>query len=171
MAKDWGNIMADYERIKQPFEPIYDKDSRILILGSLPSVKSRENGFYYGHPQNRFWRVIAGIYGLDVPENVFEKKDLLYKCRIAVWDVIESCEIKGSSDSSIREVIAADLNTILDKCNIEKIFANGKTAGRLYNTFGKAKTGRSIIELPSTSPANAAYSLEKLKVKWSVIKD
>nr|WP_315023258.1 DNA-deoxyinosine glycosylase [uncultured Aminipila sp.] len=163
--------MADYERIKQPFEPIYDKHSRILILGSLPSVKSRENGFYYGHPQNRFWKVIAGIYGLDVPKNVLEKKELLYKYRIAVWDVIESCEIKGSSDSSIREVVAADLNTILGKCNIEKIFANGKTAGKLYNRFGKVKTGRDIIELPSTSPANAAYSLEKLMMKWSVIKD
>lgn len=163
--------MADYERIKQPFEPVYDKNSRILILGSLPSVKSRENGFYYGHPQNRFWKAIAGIYGLNVPENIFDKKELLYKCRIAVWDVIESCEIKGSSDSSIREVVAADFSIVLDKCNIEKIFANGKTAERLYNKFAKEKTGREIIELPSTSPANAAYSLEKLMIKWSVIKD
>lgn len=163
-------FMADYERIKQPFEPVYDQYSRILILGSLPSVKSRENGFYYGHPQNRFWKVIAGIYGQDVPENILDKKDLLYKCRIAVWDVIESCEIKGSSDSSIKEVVTADLNTILDRCAIEKIFANGKTAGRLYNKFAKDKTGRDIIELPSTSPANAAYSLEKLMIEWSVIK-
>lgn len=163
--------MADYERIKQPFEPVYDKDSRILILGSLPSVKSRENGFYYGHPQNRFWKVIAGIYGLDVPENILKKKELLHQCGIAVWDVIESCEIKGSSDSSIREVVTADLNTILERCTIEKIFANGKTAGSLYNKFAKEKTKREIIELPSTSPANAAYSLEKLIIKWSVIKD
>lgn len=163
--------MAEYERIKQPFEPVYDKDSRILILGSLPSVQSRENGFYYGHPQNRFWKVIAGIYGLEVPQNVLEKKELLNKCGIAVWDVIESCEIKGSSDSSIREVVVADFNTILNNCNIEKIFANGKTAERLYNKFGEVKTGERIIGLPSTSPANAAYSLEKLMSKWSVIKE
>ena len=163
--------MAEYERVKQPFEPVYNKDSRILILGSLPSVQSRETGFYYGHPQNRFWKVIAGIYGLEVPQNVLEKKELLYKCRIAVWDVIESCEIKGSSDSSIKEAMVADFNTILDNCNIENIFANGKTAEILYNRYGKAKTGREIIGLPSTSPANAAYSLEKLIQKWQVIKE
>jgi len=108
---------------------------------------------------------------LEVPQNVLEKKELLYKCRIAVWDVIESCEIKGSSDSSIKEAMVADFNTILDNCNIENIFANGKTAEILYNRYGKAKTGREIIGLPSTSPANAAYSLEKLIQKWQVIKE
>lgn len=163
--------MAEYERITQPFEPIFNKESRILILGSLPSVKSREVGFYYGHPQNRFWKVIAGIYGFDVPQSVDEKKEMLYKCRIAIWDVIESCEIKGSSDSSIREAVVADFESILAKGNIEKIFANGKTSGKLYNKFAKENTGREIIELPSTSPANAAYSLEKLISKWSVIKE
>lgn len=163
--------MGEYERITQPFEPIFNKESRILILGSLPSVKSREVGFYYGHPQNRFWKVISGIYGFDVPQSVDEKKEMLYKCRIAIWDVIESCEIKGSSDSSIREAVVADFESILAKCNIEKIFANGKTSGKLYNKFAKEKTGREIIELPSTSPANAAYSLEKLISKWSVIKE
>lgn len=163
--------MTEYERITQPFEPVYNKDSQILILGSLPSVKSRENGFYYGHPQNRFWKVIAGIYGMPVPESITEKKALLYQCRIAVWDVIESCEIKGSSDSSIRDVKAADFNIILDYCPVEKIFANGKTAEKIYNKFGRAKTGWEITALPSTSPANAAYSLEKLINEWSVIKE
>lgn len=169
--KERYTYMAEYKRITQPFEPIFNKESRILILGSLPSVKSREVGFYYGHPQNRFWKVIAGIYGFDVPQSVDEKKEMLYKCRIAIWDVIESCEIKGSSDSSIREAVVADFESILAKGNIEKIYANGKTSGKLYNKFAKEKTGREIIELPSTSPANAAYSLEKLISKWSVIKE
>lgn len=163
--------MSEYKRITQTFEPVFNKKSRILILGSLPSVKSRENGFYYGNPQNRFWKVIAGIYNLDIPMNVDDKKQLLYKSRIAIWDVIESCDIKGSSDSSIKQAVVADFNAVLDKCNIENIFANGKTAANLYNKFAKEKTGREIIELPSTSPANAAYSLEKLISKWSVIRE
>ncbi|MBE6034179.1 MAG: DNA-deoxyinosine glycosylase [Clostridiales bacterium] len=163
--------MAEYERIVQPFEPVYDQNAKILILGSLPSVKSRENGFYYGHPQNRFWKVIAAVYDREVPQTILEKKELLHKCGIAVWDVIESCEIKGSSDSSIREVVTADFQVVLRKCNIKKIFANGKTAERLYNKFGKLQTGREIIVLPSTSPANAAYSLEKLIQQWSVIRE
>ncbi|QAT42615.1 DNA-deoxyinosine glycosylase [Aminipila luticellarii] len=163
--------MAEYEKIKQPFEPVYDKDSRILILGSLPSVKSRENGFYYGHPQNRFWKVIADIYGSTAPVNIEEKKELLHQCKIALWDVIESCEIKGSSDSSIRDVKTADLRMILNQCPIEELFANGKTAEKLYNKFSRTETGRQIIALPSTSPANAAYSLEKLIRRWSVIRE
>ncbi len=163
--------MAEYERITQPFEPIFNKESRILILGSLPSVKSRDLGFYYGHQQNRFWKVIAGIYGLEVPKSIEEKKDMLYKCKIAIWDVIESCDIKGSSDSSIKNAVVADFDKILESCNIEKIFANGKLTEKLYNKFAKDKNGRDIILLPSTSPANAAYSLEKLISKWSVIKE
>ncbi|MBN7773100.1 DNA-deoxyinosine glycosylase [Clostridium aminobutyricum] len=154
----------------QPFEPVYNKNSRILILGSLPSVKSRENGFYYGHPQNRFWRMLAGVYEAEIPQTVSQKKEFLYQCNIALWDVIESCEIKGSSDSSIREVVVADIHAVLGQAPIERIFANGKTAQRLYNKYAKEKTGREIIELPSTSPANAAYSLEKLIQKWAIIR-
>lgn len=161
--------MSEYEWIKQPFEPVFNSQSEILILGSLPSVKSREQGFYYGHPQNRFWKVIAGVYGIAVPKSIDEKKQMLYECRIAVWDVIESCRIKGSSDSSIKDVTAADFTEILGCSSIKKIFANGKTAAKLYNKLAKEKTGMEITELPSTSPANAAYSIEKLIDVWSVI--
>lgn len=163
--------MAEYEKIVQPFEPIFNKHSKILILGSLPSVKSRECGFYYGHPQNRFWKVIAGVYGFDVPKSIDEKKELLYKCKIAIWDVIESCDIKGSSDSSIKNAIVADFDNIFENCNIENVYANGKKTAKLYDKFAKEKTGRTIIELPSTSPANAAYSLERLISRWLIIKD
>ncbi|MFV0516919.1 MAG: DNA-deoxyinosine glycosylase [Aminipila sp.] len=158
--------MAEYETVKQPFEPIYNENSKILILGSLPSVKSRETGFFYGHPQNRFWKLIAKLYRYEVPETIEEKKKMLMNEGIALWDVIETCEIKGSDDNSIRNIVIADFNSILEKCNIEKIIANGKTTAKLYNRYAKCNTGREIIELPSTSPANARYSLEALIEKW-----
>lgn len=161
--------MAEYQRIKHEFNPIFDKHSKILILGSLPSVKSRENGFYYGHPQNRFWKVIAGICGCEVPITVEHKIEMLNYYNIAIWDVIGSCDIIGSSDSSIKNVEPTKLNIILEQCDIKKIYANGKTAGKLYQKFSKEITGRDIIELPSTSPANAAFSLERLIEYWSII--
>lgn len=161
--------MAEYKRIEHEFPPIFDENSRILILGSLPSVKSRENGFYYGHPQNRFWKVIAGIYQCQVPDTIEGKIEMLKCYHIAIWDVISSCEIIGSSDSSIKNVKANDINFILTQCNIQKIYVNGKTAGKLYNKYSKESTKKEIIELPSTSPANAAYSLEQLKKAWNVI--
>lgn len=153
------------------FEPIFDKNSEILVLGSFPSVKSRENNFYYAHPQNRFWRVVASVYFCPVPKTVEEKKNMLLSNKIAVWDVIKSCEITGSADSTIKSVIPNDLSEILSVADIKKIYANGKTAQSLYNKYIKKNTGFDIISLPSTSPANAAYSLEKLIKEWKIINE
>lgn len=153
------------------FEPIFDKNSEILVLGSFPSVKSRENNFYYAHPQNRFWRVVASVYSCPVPKTVEEKKNMLLSNKIAVWDVIKSCEITGSADSTIKSVIPNDLSEILSVADIQKIYANGKTAQSLYNKYIKKNTGFDIISLPSTSPANAAYSLEKLIKEWKIINE
>lgn len=153
------------------FEPIFDKNSEILVLGSFPSVKSRENNFYYSHPQNRFWRVVASVYSCPVPKTVEEKKNMLLSNKIAVWDVIKSCEITGSADSTIKSVIPNDLSEILSVADIKKIYANGKTAQSLYNKYIKKNTGFDIISLPSTSPANAAYSLEKLIKEWKIINE
>ncbi len=153
------------------FEPIFDNNSEILVLGSFPSVKSRENNFYYAHPQNRFWRVVASVYSCPVPSSVEEKKNMLLSNKIAVWDVIRSCEITGSADSTIKSVIPNDLSEILSVADIKKIYANGKTAQSLYNKYIKKNTGIDIISLPSTSPANAAYSLEKLIKEWKIINE
>lgn len=161
--------MNQYEHLHHEFEPVFDEHSRILILGTFPSVKSREQNFYYGHPQNRFWKVLAGLQSEQVPETIPEKKSFLLRSRIAVWDVIASCEIVGSSDSSIRSVVPTDLDRILAHTNIQQIFANGKTAERLYNKYQKETVGREILGLPSTSPANAAFSLERLLEAWKVI--
>lgn len=158
--------MAEYERITQPFAPVYDKGSRILILGSLPSVKSREQGFYYGHARNRFWPMLAAVYQEPIPQSVPDKKALLLRHGLAVYDVIESCEIKGSSDSSIRNVKAADLRTIMNESKIEKILVNGRTAAKYFKAFQPEAYRQLLTELPSTSPANAAFSLEKLVRIW-----
>ncbi len=155
-----------YEVVTQPFDPVFDENSSILILGSLPSVKSRENGFYYGHPRNRFWQVMAALLAEPLPETIPQKKRMLLSHGIAVWDVIESCEIKGSSDSSIKNVVPADLTRILTAANIEKIFTNGGTAGRLYKKYEENSTGIPAVTLPSTSPANAGWQLPRLTAAW-----
>lgn len=162
--------MGEYQRINHTFEPVFNSESKILILGSLPSVKSRENGFYYGHPQNRFWKVLAGVIECEIPLSIEEKRKFLLDNKIAIWDVIQSCNIIGSSDSSIKNVVPTNINFILDKCGIQAIYANGKAAGKLYRKYTLVKTGREIIELPSTSPANAAYGLERLIEEWKIIK-
>lgn len=161
---------TEYESVSHQFAPIFDEHSRVLILGTFPSVKSREQNFYYGHSQNRFWKVMARLTGWDVPQTIEEKKALLLENGIAIWDVIESCEIIGSSDSSIRNVVPADLNCILQKAEIQTIYANGGTAKKLYEKYSRENTGREIIGLPSTSPANVAYSLDRLMEFWGVIK-
>lgn len=158
--------MAEYERVAQPFAPVYDGDSRILILGSLPSVKSREQGFYYGHARNRFWPMLAAFYGEPVPRDIPEKKALLLRHFLAVYDVIESCEIRGSSDSSIRNVKAADIRAIMEASQIERILVNGRTAARYFKAYQPETYLRMMTELPSTSPANAAFSLERLVRIW-----
>ena len=152
--------------MEHTFAPVYDGDSRVLILGTLPSVKSRENRFYYGHKQNSFWKVIAALCGEPVPETIEEKKTLLLEHHIAVWDVIQSCDIKGSSDSSIRNVEPTDIRRILSESKITRIYANGNKAGELYRRYQLPLTGREATVLPSTSPANAAWSLEKLCEAW-----
>lgn len=155
--------------IHHPIEPVYDSQSRILILGSFPSVKSREAMFFYGHPQNRFWKVTAAVFGCRVPQTIEEKRSFLLTNGIAVWDVIASCEIEGSSDSSIRNVTPNDLSQILNAAPVEQIFVNGKTALKYYEKYLRPVTGREAVCLPSTSPANAAWNLEKLIQAWSII--
>ena len=157
------------QRVFHPFEPLYDENSRVLILGSFPSVKSREQLFFYGHPQNRFWKVIAALYQQDVPVTIPEKKELILKHGLALWDSIASCEITGSSDASIREVRANDLNIILSRSLIHRIYCNGKTSWQQYEKLIRPQTGREAVCLPSTSPANAQWTLPKLVEAWSVI--
>lgn len=159
----------EYEHIVHSFESVYDKDSEILILGTLPSVKSRENNFYYGHKQNRFWKVLATLLKEPVPDTIEEKKAMLLAHRIALWDVIQSCDIKGSSDSSIKNVQPTDIGMILEKTNITRIYANGNKAGQLYKRYQFPVTGIEAMVLPSTSPANAAWSLDRLCEAWRVI--
>ena len=158
--------MGEYQHICHTFEPVYDERSKFLILGSLPSVKSREQGFYYGHPQNRFWKVLAAVLSCRIPVTIEEKKSMLLANHIALWDVIESCDIIGSSDSSIKNVVPADIGIILSKAEIDRIFANGKKAESLYQKYIFPKTKIPVTVLPSTSPANAAFSLENLAAAW-----
>ena len=161
----WKN-MSETVHVVHPFPPLYDAESKILILGSFPSVKSREQMFFYGHPQNRFWKVISVIYDEAVPQTIEEKKMLLLKHHIALWDVIASCDIVGSSDASIRNAVANDLKIILETADIQKIIVNGKTAEKYYIKYTADQTKRQAICLPSPSPANAAWSLEKLIKAW-----
>lgn len=156
----------EYEHITHSFEPVYDKNSSILILGTLPSVASRENNFYYGHKQNRFWKLLAHLLDEPVPEAIDEKKHMLLNNHIAIWDVIQSCDIKGSSDSSIKNVEPTDIRKILDTADIKRVIANGNKAGQLYKKYQLPFTGMAAVILPSTSPANAAWTFEKLCKRW-----
>lgn len=165
------------------FDPVWDENSRILILGTFPSVKSRENQFYYGHPQNRFWKVTAALAAgakqegaikisqtkdeaIKIPQTIEEKKAMLLESRIALWDVIASCEIEGSSDSSIRNVVPNDIRGLLERSNIQAVFCNGGKAYELYVKYCEKQGGVKAVKLPSTSPANASWSLERLKESW-----
>lgn len=160
--------IAEYEHVEHTFKPVYDENSKVLILGSFPSVKSREQNFYYGHPRNRFWKVIANITNTDVPESIEDKKKMLLKNNIAIWDVIKSCSIKGSSDSSIKDVVVNDIAEVVRNSKIDRIFANGDKAFKLYKKYCK-DIEIEIEKLPSTSPANAAYSIDRLIDEWKVI--
>lgn len=153
-----------------PIPPLYSASSSVLILGSFPSVKSREQEFFYGHTQNRFWKVIAAVYGTSVPTAVEEKKKLILSNGLALWDVIAECEIEGSSDSSISAVKPNDISIILNNCPVKRIFVNGKTAEKYYIKYIQPKIGLKAVCLPSTSPANAAWSFERLCEAWKVIK-
>ena len=158
------------QRIQHPFPPLFNAQSHILILGSFPSVKSREQNFFYGHPQNRFWRVVSAVLQQDTPQTVDEKRAFLLQNHIALWDVIASCEIVGSSDSSIRNAVPNDLTEILNTADIRQIYVNGGTAAKVYDKYQKPLLGREAVRLPSTSPANAAWRLAKLTEAWSIIK-
>ena len=157
----------EYSAVTHPFEPVWNADSRVLILGSFPSVKSREQMFYYGHPQNRFWKVIASVCSEEVPVTVPGKKALLLAHGIALWDVLASCEIKGSSDVSIRSAVPNDIPSLIKKTQIRRIFSNGSASFDHYTRLIAPLTGIEAIRLPSTSPANAAWSLERLVEAWS----
>ena len=157
------------QRIAHPFGPLFSAKSEVLILGSFPSVKSREQHFFYGHPQNRFWKVIAALYHRDPPATIGEKKELILSNGLALWDSIASCVITGSSDASIKEVRANDLSVILDHSPIRKICCNGKTSWQLYEKWIRPQTGREALCLPSTSPANAQWTLERLTEAWAEI--
>ncbi|MBR5731209.1 MAG: DNA-deoxyinosine glycosylase [Firmicutes bacterium] len=157
------------QHIVHPIPAFYDKTSGILILGSFPSVKSRESGFFYGHPQNRFWKVMAALFSEEVPRTVPEKADLLRRHHIAAWDSIYECDIEGSSDSSICNVVPSDFAAIFAAADIRAVFTNGRKSHEVYTKYCLPRTGRPAICLPSTSPANAAWSLERLIEAWRVI--
>lgn len=158
-----------FRQIIHPFEPVYRNDSEILILGTFPSVKSREQNFYYGHPRNRFWQVLARIFNEKLPITIPEKKALLYRHRIALWDVISCCDITGSDDSSIKNVTPVDLQRVIKASRIAAVYANGRKAGELYKRYQKHDGALDITVLPSTSPANAAWNLERLVEEWREI--
>lgn len=164
---------AEYEHVTHTFGPVYDRDSKILILGSMPSVKSREQQFYYGHPQNRFWKVLSAVFKEPEPDTIAEKKAFLLRNNVALWDVIASCDIIGSSDSSIRNVQANDMNIILSTADIRTVYFNGGKAHELFMKYcgsyiQKDTHGNKpkLVKLPSTSPANAAWSLGRLTEAW-----
>lgn len=156
--------------MKHTIDPVYDENSKVLILGSFPSVKSREQQFFYGHKQNRFWRVMAQVLDCPVPQDIPQKRSMLLEHHVAVWDVIASCEITGSSDASIRDVEPNDLSRILSCADITAIFTNGGKAHELYQRYIYPINGRQAHKLPSTSPANAGYSLERLMEAWIEIR-
>ena len=160
---------AGAKSLQHPFPPLFCAKSEVLILGSFPSVKSREAMFFYGHPQNRFWRVIAALFEADVPQTIEEKKALILSRRLALWDSIASCEITGSSDASIRNAQPTDLSEILSNSHVARIYCNGAQSHRIYCRYQLPLTGIEAIRLPSTSPANAACSFEKLLEAWRVI--
>ncbi len=159
---------GEYQHISHGFAPVFDERSRVLVLGSFPSVLSRENAFYYGNPRNRFWRVMAACLGEAVPpdESIARKRELLVRHKIALWDVVESCDVRGSSDASIRNVVPAKIERVLDAAPIELVVLNGATAGRLYRRHLAQRAGVPARIAPSTSPANAAWSLDRLIERW-----
>ena len=159
----------ELKRQNHEFPPVYDENSEILILGSFPSVKSREMQFFYGHPQNRFWKVMAQVLNEKVPQTIPEKKEMLLRHHIALWDVIASCEINGSSDSSVKNAVPVDIAQVTELCRLERVYCNGALAAKLYHRYLEDKVGLPATALPSTSPANAAFSMARLREAWRVI--
>ena len=157
------------EKVIHSISPVFDERSHTLVLGSFPSVRSRQTAFFYGHPANRFWRVLSAVLRRDLPVSIEEKRDLLLSEGIALWDVIGSCEIEGSADSTIREVVPNDLSFLLSHAPIRRIFVNGKAAKHYYDRHQREILGVDAVCLPSTSAANASFSLEQLIEQWSVL--
>ena len=155
-----------YQHVVHPFGPVYNEDSRILILGSLPSPASREVGFYYGHPRNRFWQMLSEVYGEPLRENVTEKEAYVLRHGLALWDAIEECDIIGAADSSVRNAVPTDIPMILKHTRVERILCNGALAKKIYDKYQLERTGMPAQQMPSTSPANAAWSLERLVQEW-----
>ncbi|WP_405339703.1 DNA-deoxyinosine glycosylase [Fibrobacter sp.] len=160
---------ATRTRVTHEFPALYDRESQVLMLGSIPSPKSREMAFYYGHPQNRFWKVMAAVLGEDIPETIPQKKAMLKKHHIALWDVLDSCTIVGASDTSIEDPVVNNIGELVKKSKVSRIFCTGATAYNLYKKFCVNDVGIEAIKLPSTSPANCAVSLEKLIEAYKVI--
>lgn len=160
-----------YEHIEHGIPPVFNAESRVLILGTMPSPKSRENGFYYMHPQNRFWRVISTVLGEPLPTTNGERASLLLKNGIALWDTLAQCDIIGASDCSVKNAAPNDLSIITDTADIKAIFTTGKTAYKYYCRFQQEKTGIEAICLPSTSPANACFGLDALIDEYKIIKN
>lgn len=161
--------MPEYKHIQRQFGPVYDAASKILILGSFPSVKSREVNFFYGHPQNRFWPLLAEVLGCKLPQSIDGKKEMLLTHHIALWDTLDSCDIIGSSDSSIRNAEPVDIMSLLNAADIRQIYCNGTASYKLFMKYLRPVCGRTPVQLPSTSPANAAWSMDRLRGQWKQI--
>ena len=159
------------ERISHAFDPVFDSESRVLILGTMPSPKSRELGFYYSHPRNRFWPVLSKIFGEEIPKTPEEKQIFCLRHKIALWDVLKECDIEGASDSSIKNAVPNDISVILNSADIKAVFATGATAAKLYKKFIAAETKIPATVLPSTSPANAKIGIEELFEEYKIILD
>ena len=159
-------MKAAYTPVGPGFAPICGTHAKALILGSLPSPKSREQGFYYGHPQNRFWRLLAFITNAPEPKTIAEKTALILQNDLALWDTVQSCEIRGASDASMRHVQPNDVAALVRRLGVQAVFCNGAASGRVYAKYAQAAAGIPAVVLPSTSPANAAWSMERLQQAW-----
>ena len=163
--------MSKHQTVTHPLTPLFRSDSKILILGSFPSVKTREYGFFYGHPQNRFWPLLERIYGVKPGTDIEERKTFLLDRRLALYDVIYRCDIVGSSDASIQNIIPSDLSPVFKEADIKRVFCNGGTSYRYYQKYHERKTGFKALQLPSTSPANARFSMDDLYNRWKIIRE
>ncbi len=163
--------MADntHQTILHPLKPLYNQDSKILILGSFPSIKTREYGFFYGHPQNRFWPILEVLFNEELTRDIEQRREFILKNKIALYDSIYQCDIIGSSDASIQNVVPSDLSEVFENADIKQVFCNGATSYKYYKKYHAKKSGIKGISLPSSSPANARYRLDDLVREWSQI--
>jgi len=163
--------MSESSHIKRNFGPVYDSNSKVLILGSFPSVKSREAAFFYGHPQNRFWPLMGRLLNCEIPPDITGRRELMLRNGIALWDVIEECDIIGSSDSSIKNVLPVDIMSVLNNAQIRRIYCNGGTSFNLFMKYLYPTCRITPVKLPSTSPANAIWTTDRLFEEWKTIQE